>query len=649
MNFIFRSLDKLPEHVFGSGDREENEDGELDDKDDDDSDNNDVGNKLVNTDNVTDINVNFINSDDSDLTNAMCLKSGSYCWDDDDFNVYKNVRFTATIDLNKFKSKMGNSKWYLKIGAELSNGQRRVENLAVDTNLKNLNVNDFELSGFGEKMYLTGNHVTFYGSDDITYWKLINQGSGYYFDAWSRNCPTGDVCYYDLYYQKGGTCSSSWNCMNACGYAYENIDEGGKVCTNSCVPGTDCLGTSSVKTTFIKPTGVVSIEYINGDKVCKESLLNAQKLINNCEGTVGYSCGEMTVKINDNVSANISISENVSLDSKETSLIKVNAGMGFEYTMVYTDVVSWKILERSYQGNTQDSAIKDKVKSTYYKYNISTLETALNNSVKDVLNVQEEYGDANFAGSGNWTCGNSVESVSGDTITYTVTCEYTVKTANIDYYTGVIYSYGEGVSGHLDGGNRYYIPLRYPSNSTFNWNLQSGSDTLSVLKLSYNVDDLGSLKAPKISIDTVPNVKNTCYINVQNEFYDIESPGCNGAECVADSDSFPINGYKFIYRSISVANPFPDDQIPQNWQNYIDNHGGLSRVHNSYNGSPAYVSKPTTITGLSGNFNYADKSDINEDGNVSSVITSQYFTENYSKSQLHCKLGEYKDGECDTK
>jgi len=599
------------------------------------------GNKLIGKDNKSLVYVNFI---DSDLTNVMCYKATQFnnnCNDDDGSpNVYKNVRFKVVIPLDDFMSNMGSLNWNLKIGAQLGSRPPIEENLAIDKNIVSLFSEDnFKISGLGDKINVTGNHVT-HSASDISYWKLTKN---YFFDSSKRECPENSVCSYYLYYKKGDNTSDS-SYIDACGFnATEKMDSGGaasRICTAVCNPNNESCSSSKILTTFIKPSGSVTIKYIgNNDKYCKKTVLDKDKVLNNCDSSVSYLCGEMTVK-SGGKSANISISENVSIDSTDTFLKTITAGKGFEYNITYTDTVSWKKVS----GNLTDDEINQIFNDTYYIYNKNEMVTKLNSAIKDGLNmnISDKYKEPNFSEAGSWNCNDVV--ISGNT--YTAKCTYTIKNAAINRKTGLITGYMDAVdSNSLDGGNRYYIPLKY-SDKIFKWKIQFGDikNSLSLLKVHYEKDK--PLISPTIYIDTGDfeegNVlsSNMCYINVKNDFYNVEDNG----------SSKEIKGLKFVYRSISINNPFPSNRSkPQNWVKYEEEHG-LVRLDNSFN-NLVYVTEKDIRTTLSGEYDYWDKGDVDNEGHVDIVEEDgKNFEHIYGTlKDRHCKLGEFLDGVCDSK
>lgn len=98
-------------------------------------------------------------------------------------------------------------------------------------------------------------------------------------------------------------------------------------------------------------------------------------------------------------------------------------------------------------------------------------------------------------------------------------------------------------SHQKDGGYKYYIPLKYPDNQAFPVYAKSGGK-INVLKGNNWTFDL------------------TCNVNVKQKLYETE----NGR----------VTGYKFIYRPIDMANPFPktvnqNREIGFNWINFMNN------------------------------------------------------------------------------
>ena len=623
---------------------------------------------------VSQVNVTF---HDSDFTEILCVKSGDVCWSDDTTYVYKNVRFSATIHLDDLKTRMGNSTWNLKIGADLgiTDTKHIDESLAVDTSVAvNSMDGDFEISGLEETVDVTGNHVgvrdqNYNNVPEITYWKLTagDDSSEYY---GSRDCSnSGDVCYYLLYYREGGSTGRNFsNYESVCGFEnddsdYEIIDgeslPKNLICTNVC--GTkfgNYLNVSGcsrgkIKSVFVKPTGSVQIKYINNDKYC--SLTNSDA--DNCDGSLSYSCNAMTVKYtsgSNEYKANVSVTESAKWEqgefdesgnfvSNKPFTKTIVAGKGFKYGIRYTDTVVIKLdtTSRNYHGDTYDNNILNTATGYY-----SGLTTGKFNVV-DAISPWD-YEDEEFSTAGVWDCSSSSTSTVGKTVTITQTCDYKLKIAGIEYkgangYPAVSYFDSSVPNTHKDGGNYYYVPLDYGENK-FNWDF----DFTDLGTYKFIIDDSGTKEFLSWSIVSSSSTVDTCYVNVEKTNNTGEGAECVGAGCAPEEEGGGSGYYLPVYRSIDHMNPFPGYiTYPENWEVYDPEHA-YTRVKNSYNGypdSPVYQTKKEIKNANFGSDSYTSFNDITAPAGTADIVDSGGDFDIVTRN--HCEWGEWKE-ECDT-
>lgn len=115
-----------------------------------------------------------------------------------------------------------------------------------------------------------------------------------------------------------------------------------------------------------------------------------------------------------------------------------------------------------------------------------------------------------------------------------------INQACINIYTGKVrYTTGSCDSDNeIDGGHKYYIPLKYKDN-TFNFNVYSGN----------------------ISTLTTTTLNANCPVSVYQNFYDTD----NG-------------GYKFVYRPVDISEPittvFPNRSAGSNWTTLYNTNNG---------------------------------------------------------------------------
>lgn len=120
-----------------------------------------------------------------------------------------------------------------------------------------------------------------------------------------------------------------------------------------------------------------------------------------------------------------------------------------------------------------------------------------------------------------------------------------VNQACINKNTGIVrYTTGSCTEEEVDGGHKYYIPLKFKSGK-FGFNISSGN----------------------IGIVSNTKLDAMCTVNVEQKLYNFSDDGGTG-----DGSDGASNGtYKFIYRPVDLTNPkttvFPDRQPASNWQN----------------------------------------------------------------------------------
>ncbi len=598
---------------------------------------------------LDDFKVNFVSRD---LTYDYCYRNVNNDTCTGEYLDYNNVGFNINLPLEKYLSQLSNNEWSLKIHYKFyyfdSKNQKIPiegdENLAVyttkvdSTSFKNAS---FKLFGVGDKVDIIGNHVN-YTKEKVYYWKLAK---GYVVSKRVEGT-NGSPSTYTL--KNAGASAALDYGFNNCGFDYANqIGLTEKKCIG---PGTAV--DTSISSIFVKASGAVKIKYVgSNDHICNVS----SGTIDACTGgSIENNCSKMTVytSVNgQNISAVVNINESSTISPGEGidyvddynsyfgidySKYNIVKGKTFHYALTYTNTASWSIVERNYGSvsvNTGDAAIREKMKSYYTEIGSNFVA---NVSIKS--NDSEKFDTA-----GSWTCtgGTKEEFASGNT---TLTCKYELKYLYIDGSGKDSYVEEKIVNNgvELTLGRNFYIPLSYDKDK-FTWEVSSSSE-LTTVKVRTNKENRNV--TDYLLKTGINSNSNKCYINVVGPNY---NPNTSG-----DSSGDPGNEYVsdklYVYRSVSISNPFPDGNIPENWNNV----NLINRLKNSYQNinNPDYETVPLTasvvkqIRSLDTIYTKWDDtvtSSANNSGNNNFVRNANYF--NIIKGK-HCKFGLYKP-ECD--
>lgn len=109
------------------------------------------------------------------------------------------------------------------------------------------------------------------------------------------------------------------------------------------------------------------------------------------------------------------------------------------------------------------------------------------------------------------------------------------------------------VVGYIDGGVRYYIPLKYPDTDSskvkFTFNASSGNISI--------VDNISG------------SLSYSCGVNVEQKIYNTPSSS-GGSSGGSGGSGTGSGGYKFVYRPIDLSNPFPNRDPSSNWTAFVN-------------------------------------------------------------------------------
>ena len=203
----------------------------------------------------------------------------------------------------------------------------------------------------------------------------------------------------------------------------------------------------------------------------------------------------------------------------------------------------------------------------------------------------------------------------GEEVTYEL--NFGLDTACINRQTAKVrYTTGRCNSDEVDGGELYYVPIKQ--------GLETGRGTFPV---KVSIDDVNVLKSETWSIDY------ECDVNCRQDLYN------------------PDGSFKFIYRPISLSNPFPGRTPGDNWLPFMEDFNDGKRkatskmtrdtVEYEINLTPEKI---ISIKDYNKNKFYTDLGTINNSGRSSYLnelgITNKVRNNNYSE------LGECSNNYC---
>lgn len=276
---------------------------------------------------------------------------------------------------------------------------------------------------------------------------------------------------------------------------------------------------------------------INNSKCDVDNHKDKAALDCNSAVTINSICNKLSVYGNSgdtSASAIVRIDETGYVSNLLTPTSLYNGG-GFKFAFVYRNTIKWSYVSKSWTGNDNtreniiNSEMTNKVKTlANFTSGVKLSNVKFNNGVIDgsLFNVQ-------CTESGSFTNDN----------TLVTTCVMSLPDSTLKDYTGdVVYSH----SGIANVINKYYVPLNfwgsYKIRATF-----GGLDRLTENSATGDSKERGKSWTGDWSMPLSNN--NTCNINVYPLFSD-------------------QGGYKFVYRPITVNNPFPDRNPGFNWYDW---------------------------------------------------------------------------------
>ncbi len=564
-----------------------------------------------------------------DLFSWMCNQSEKYSTHCNGY-VTNNVGFEAEIDLSKLVS---GKNYYLFIKAQLSNGTSMEKGIGISNKV----VDDIDKDN--KHLLSNGSKLIFSNlSSGVQNGNNTGKGIKYSYNVSNKTFSQPNTSdYFSGNYTIDYVVPNDYNVDGKKFHSYFPPFYCFK--DGSCGPSTWFVTENEHATITIEPPN---------DHVCNDS----SGTIDACTGgSIENNCSKMTVRTTfegQEISAVVSIKESSTIspgeDEDENFVDNYNSYFGidyskynivrgktFHYALTYTNTASWSFVERDYDNVSEeekqkrDAAIRKKMKSYY---------TEIGSKFSIESNDRKEFNTA-----GNWTCTGGTKNgfASGST---TLTCKYELKYLDIDGNGKDSYGKMRIANGvELTLGRNFYIPLDYDEDE-FTW-VVNGSDLTTVAVRTNSKDENETSSLLKVATDD-----KTCSINVVGPNFTPDTSG----DPSYNPDTIYEDDKLYVYRSVSVDNPFPDGNIPGNWNNV----NLINRLKNSYQNinNPDYETVPLTtsvvkqIRSLDTIYTKWDDtitSDADNSGNNSFIKNTNYFNIIRGK---HCKFGLF-DSNCD--
>lgn len=274
-------------------------------------------------------------------------------------------------------------------------------------------------------------------------------------------------------------------------------------------------------------------------------------------------------------------------------------------------------------GNCPKSII-DEVEKEMTKYLKTTTnyknQLGANVYTKD-SNKATENTEPNTKMAGNWNINYSKPTIWGigqevnyDMNFYLKTACINTRTAEVKYIDGdncdnLNYG-GEFDEQYIDGSNSYYVPLKELDGSYF--------------PVQVKINDFSVVNTMTWNLDY------ECGVNCKQKIYDIDPPSAS---------------YKFIYRPVSLKDPFPRNVIGTNWISFMQDKKAIESKMNRNNLEYSALLTPNDIARIvryNKNKNYTGLDTINNNGTSSFIkeILKQPMGSRFSTNVEYNKMGE---------
>ena len=356
---------------------------------------------------------------------------------------------------------------------------------------------------------------------------------------------------------------------------------------------------------WVVPAGRFKIKVYN-DKKCKPVTPNIKAACNSTSPTFSSSCSELTVRSRDEkndtkAKAEVKI-EQSGIVSTILTPTTTYAGGGFKFGIIYYNTISWDIVKQSI-GNESDiaSEMQKKLKENFVN------EFGLKNVKFGNEEIPDDYFRQNIQckETGSFTKGN----------TLTTMCIVYLPNSIVEKYTGKVNYKTDG--NNLGLSNKYYTPLTW--------------DTSKSYEITATIYGMDRLKSTTTKADS--QQKGTPWTGTWETTL-------NGAKDNCAINLYPLYGqpfnnkknfkYIFMYRPISLNNPFPNRNAGMNWYDWYNLDKNKTRLENSYNTMQYSVTLDSMKTGEIKKYNRMQNSnggyfDWNTIENGKSGFIDKYF------------------------
>jgi len=313
------------------------------------------------------------------------------------------------------------------------------------------------------------------------------------------------------------------------------------------------------------PAGNTTITIkVKNDKKCAVSEPAGNKIMScNNWKDLSSTCDELTVR-NGSSSATVKVEQkgyitnifksNLVNEDKKYDANSYNGGW-FKYGITYYNEVSWSIVNLYGNVGEIESAMKSRLKL------LNNFQDNLNLTITGLEEITGNKLIKKCSESGSFTNGNKLITV----------CTFFLPSSVLENFNGTVNYLEDENKANIN--NKYYIPL-----DAKNYEVS--------VKLE-NLSRLSEIQAKKDSKDKNKvwfgtwNIDTNCLLKVTNRIYE---PSGGGEE----------NGkvkYKFIYRPISLNNPFPNRFPGVNWYTWYITEGNKDKktLEDSYNNLDYYT------------------------------------------------------------
>ena len=479
---------------------------------------------------------------------------------------YKDLYFKISFNVSNWNIE-DDTQVYFKIAAYNNDyGKWKEENLHLGENVKKSTLSnnyiEVDKNTFSNKISFIANYAQLLNPVTLIIEKggiYGNTGSNYLVKEIKEGNKNGNFISgsigpgkYTLYISQRGNCSYG---TNGCWLS---------TCSNpnTCNTSTKVLVAHG---SWVKPYGTTSFTIkVKNDKKCEVSEPAGNKIMScNNWKDLSSTCDELTVR-NGSSSATVKVEQkgyitnifksNLVNEDKKYDANSYNGGW-FKYGITYYNEVSWSIVNLYGNVGEIESAMKSRLKL------LNNFQDNLNLTITGLEEITGNKLIKKCSESGSFTNGNKLITV----------CTFFLPSSVLENFNGTVNYLEDENKANIN--NKYYIPL-----DAKNYEVSVKLENLS--RLSETQAKKDSKDKNKVWFGTW-NIDTNCLLKVTNRIYE---PSGGGEE----------NGkvkYKFIYRPISLNNPFPNRFPGVNWYTWYITEGNKDKktLEDSYNNLDYYT------------------------------------------------------------